>query len=362
LPDRRAVLRRVAAFVAGLGGSAVAFLMWLAAASNMANFNQYVIGVASELGEKRLGAFVKIGFGLVRPYFGRRAASAVNAMVVASLAAAVVVLLVWRARGRKPGAAPADASRAVATAGAVCIYLIFFQHLFMNTTLNQQDNAYPFLGLVLATAAGLALQAIGWPGGVVGRPRAGRTAKTAARAAVWAAVAVGAAFAVREGVQVGMSRKVHDIFRGDRFDQPVKVAGLEGLRWADPMRLRGFQLFEKDFAELVAYLRQRRENFFVFPDFTVLYGVVGVPSPQPLLWFHEKVTYPAEGDPALDRWIVEDLRRNRVGIVVIEQVAWFNTGKRLDAFPGLKAYVYEDFDRVGQIGTFSIYHRRATGQ
>lgn len=358
LPDRRLALRRAGAFVAGLVGAAAVFLVWLAVASNFANFNHYVIGVASELGKKRLGAFVRNGFGIAKPYFGRRAAPSVNAIVVGSLVVAVLALMVWRRSRRDPG----TDSRRPLLAGVVCIYLVFFQHLFMNTTLNQQENAYPFLGLVLAIAAGLAINLIRSRRPEAGQPQVPAAVRKALIAVVWVVVMVAGVFAVRTGIEVGMSRKVHDVFRGDRFDRPLEVAGLEGLRWADPMRMRGFEMFAKDFVELVAYLRQRGENFFVFPDFTILYGVVGVPSPQPLLWFHERVTYPKEGDPKLDRWIVEDLKKNRVGIVVIEQVAWFNTGERLDAFPGLKAYIYGDFERLGQIGTFSIYQRRDLGR
>lgn len=352
LPDWRLALKRATAFAAGLAGAAGVFFAWLALASSPANFNRYVIGVASELGEKRLGTFVREGFGIVKPYFGRRAALSVNAIVIGSLAVAVLALILWRRSWKDRG----GRSRRYLLAGIVCIYLVFFQHLFMNTTLNQQDNAYPFVGLVLAIAAGLALSLI--------RSRRFEDRKTLAKArkgmvaVVCVVIAVAAGFAVKDGVEVGMSRKVHDVFRGERFDRPLEVAGLEGLRWPDPMRMRGFDMFAKDFTELVSYLRQRRENFFVFPDFTILYGVVGVPSPQPVLWFHERVTYPEEGDPELDRWIVDDLKKNKVRIVVIEQVAWFNTGKRLDAFPQLKAYVYGDFERLGQIGTFSIYQRR----
>jgi hypothetical protein len=108
---------------------------------------------------------------------------------------------------------------------------------------------------------------------------------------------------------------------------------------------------------LHSYLEQRGENFFIFPDFTIFYGLLGVPSPQPVLWFHEGVTYNRASNGELDRRIVRDLESNHVRIFVLEQVAWFNTGDRFDDFPRMKAYLMENFTRAGQIETFSVYEK-----
>ena len=82
-----------------------------------------------------------------------------------------------------------------------------------------------------------------------------------------------------------------------------------------------------------------------------------MPPPQPLLWFHEGVTYSREDNSDLDKWIVEDLRRNKVEIFVLEQVAWFNTVDRMKDFPQMTSYLRSDFVRIGQIGTFSIHEK-----
>jgi hypothetical protein len=179
---------------------------------------------------------------------------------------------------------------------------------------------------------------------------------------IWVAVAVAVAAATVSGVRVSLSRKVQDIFVKPTFAAPFEVRGLRGLRWGEPTRMGDRSIEGQDVASLLAYLRQRGQRFFIFPDFTIMYGLAGVPSPQPLLWFHEGVTYPEGGhDAALDHWIVTALTQHEVRIVVIEQVAWFNTGKRLDAFPEMKAYIYGRFVRLGQIGTFSIYERAEAG-
>jgi hypothetical protein len=337
LIERRGLARRLGWFGAGLGLSAAAFFLYLGLGSDLATFNRYVLGLASGLGRERLAALVATRFGIAQPYFGDRVPLVVNAALAASAAVSLVALvLAWR-RGR------ARARAGPVVAAVLCLYLLLFQHVFMNTTLNQQENSCAFAGPIIALAAGLLLMI-------------GRKARRA-RVALWV-LAVAATVAVSAyGVGISLDRKVHDIFRGDRFARPIKIEGLEGLRWAVPMRLRGFDIFEQDFLSLVAYLRERRENFLVFPDFTILYGLVGVPSPQPLLWFHEGVTYRKGETSDLDARIVRDLERNRVNIVVIEQVAWFNTGERLADFPGLERYIYGSFTRLGQIGTFSIYER-----
>jgi hypothetical protein len=355
LPDRRRLARSLAIFAAGLAGSAAAFLVWLGTASDLGNFSRYVIALPASLGRERLGSLADTGFGLARPYFGDRAPLVVNAIVVAALVVSVAAVVLWRRRERSGG----GGNRRAVLAGGVCAYLVLYQHLFMNTTLNQQENAYAFLGPIAAMGAWLALalvRVIAPAGGAgVGRLPLGRTL----RAAVWIVALAAAAVASVDGVKSAMSRKAHDIFAQSSFGEPIKVKGLEGLRWAEPTLVRGFDIHRQDFLDLVAYLKESKANFLVFPDFTFLYGLAGVPSPQPVLWFHEGVTYSKDDTSALDRWIVDSLERNRVGLVVMEQVAWYNTGERLNAFPRLRDYIYGRFTRLGQIGTFSIYQRGA---
>jgi hypothetical protein len=336
-------LRRLVWFGIGLAAGAVVFSVWLVGFSSPANFWENVIGLASTLGRERLRAFVAVRFGLSQTYFGDRPPLAVSLALIASLVVAVAALiLAWRQR--RSGA---DGHASLMPASVLCIYLVLFQHVYMNTTLNQQENALAFLGPIVALAGSLVLAFGGWPS----------EKRRLLALAVWTVTAIAVAFATAEGVKVSMDRKVHDIFRGDSFGRPISVEGLKGLRWAEPMRLRGFDIFEEDFLALVTYLRGRGDNFLIFPDFTILYGLAGVPSPQPLLWFHEGVTYRKGRTSGLDAWIVRDLERNRVKVVVIEQVAWYNTGERLEDFPKLRDYIYGNFTRLGQIGTFSVYER-----
>lgn len=355
LVERRGLRRRLAWFGAGLGAAAAAFVAYLAAGSDPATFGRYVIDLPSALGRERMAAFAATGLGIKQPFFGGRPPPAMSLALSASAVVCLAALVTaWRRRaagGTKPLAA-----------AALTLYLLLFQHVFMNTTLNQQDNACAFAGPITACAAGLLLVMVSGRRASGGRGAASAGLLSRPLSAAVLVLAAAATVAVSaSGIRVSLDRKVHDIFQGDRFAEPIRTEGLDGLRWAVPMRLRGFEIHQRDFLSLLAYLRESRENFLVFPDFTILYGLAGVPSPQPLLWFHEGVTYRKGETSELDARIVRDLERNRVAVVVIEQVAWFNSGERLDHFPALKSYIFENFSRLGQFGTFSVYRRGRPG-
>jgi hypothetical protein len=227
----------------------------------------------------------------------------------------------------------------------LCLYLVAFQHAFINTTLNQPENGLAFSGLVVALAAGLLLS----------HTKSGRWGGKMVAAVAMAAFLF---FACRAGYRVSTARDVHEIFRGSVFRDRLPIEGLEGLRWAEPMRIRGSVVRPEHVNALYDYLERRGENFFVFPDFTILYGLLEVPSPHPLLWFHEGVTYRRGANSDLDRRIVSDLRRNQVRIYVREKASWFSTGERLSDFPELKAFLRTEFEKRGEIGIFSVYEKR----
>ena len=355
--DRSIRLRRLAAFLVGVAVSAGGFGLWLRLKSDPSVFVEYVFGVASDLGGERLSGFIRSWFGLLRPFFGGRGVSVVNLMILAALGVSLVgvVRTIRSARAR----GPAPGGRRLLLASVACAYCVLFQHAFINTTLNQPENALGFAGTSFALAVGILLGMVGGgpaverPGGSPGR--AGRLRPV--RLCIGVIVAIAVVLASKAGVDVAMNRKVHDIFRGSEFPRPIAVKGLRPLRWARPTRMGGFEIPEESVVRLHRYLRERKQNFFVFPDFTFLYGLLGVPSPQPVLWFHNGVTYSGGDNNDLDRWIVEDLERNNVALFVLEQVSWFNTGERWGDFPMMKAYVKSDFTKVDQIGPFSIYEK-----
>jgi hypothetical protein len=335
----RRLLENLALLALGAGATAGAFVLWLVLGSDPGSFVRYVFDLPADLGRQRLSGFLQTWFGVVRPFFGGRGPTLMMAAAWGSLLVGAAALI-WSATRAGRGLP----SRRHRLAALVCVYIVAFQHLFINTTLNQPENGLAFSGIAVAIAVGLLLSLTG-----LGRGKA--------KVLVAAALVIFLFFTSRAGYRIAMARDVHEIFRGSEFGESLPIRKLEGLHWAEPMRIRGLTVPPAHMVTLYEYLERSGKNFFVFPDFTILYGLLDVPSPQPLLWFHEGVTYSRGANGDLDRRIVADLRRNRVGIFIREQAAWFDTGQRLDDFPRLKTYLRTEFRKVGEIGMFSIYEK-----
>jgi len=338
--DGRRFVKDLGLFALGAGMAAGGFALWLALDSDPGSFLRYVFTIPAELGRERLSAFVQTWFGISRPFFGGRGPALMIIAAWGSFAAGAVVFI---------GAAMKSGSKSLPgahrLAALLCLYLAAFQHLFINTTLNQPENGLAFTGVAMALGIGLIFSRTPvWRG--------------KSKPLVAALLAVFLFFTCRSGYQVATAREVHEILRGSAFGEALEIEGLEGLRWASPMRIRGSAVLPEHMVALFEYLDKRGENFFVFPDFTILYGLLEVPSPQPLLWFHEGVTYSRENNGDLDKRIVAALKKNKVRIYVREQASWFNTGGRLDDFPELKAFLRGEFRKIGEIGIFSVYEKQ----
>lgn len=158
-----------------------------------------------------------------------------------------------------------------------------------------------------------------------------------------------------KGVNISLTRKAHDIFGETVFKETLSVKEFKFLKWGGPTSIRGANVKREEIESLINFLKWENKNFFIFPDFTILYGILNLPSPQPLLWFHKGLTYPAYYDKSIDNWIVQSLKKNNVKIIVIEKYSWFGTEERLRDFPLLISYIEKNFIGVNQIGIFSIY-------
>lgn len=160
------------------------------------------------------------------------------------------------------------------------------------------------------------------------------------------------------GVYVALERKVQESVDGASFGESLPISGLEGLRWGHPTRIgepgQESEVTEQDLREIVKVLAHDGRNFFVFPDFGFLYASLGVPSPQPLLFFHRGLTYPEEYDRDIDNLVVDTLIANQVALVVIEEKSFFGTQKRLKDFPVLEAFIHSNFNEAKKIGIFSV--------
>lgn len=344
----REIVVGVGALALGAGITAAGFLLWLALVADPELFLRHVLRLPAATGWERLGE--QPGRALLTALTGAGPRPVRGLLLLAVVPALAVFFSARRQR--------------LFPAAMMTVGLFGAQNLFLATANNQPEISLPFAGLLVALGGrlswGLACSAGEAP------------SRVGERLAVVAG-AVGLVLLVATGAHTALSRRVHDVFPpGTRFSRPLAVAGLEPLRWGEPTRLRAggdeadgpgghrktVDVRAAHLEGLVDRLRQDGRPFFVFPDWTLLYGVVGVPSPQPLLWFHPGLTYPRGGDPGLDRWIVRELERHGVATVVLEEVSWLGTEPRLDDFPLLRTWIQRCFVERDRWGLFRWLERR----
>ena len=353
--DHRRLMTHGASFTLGIILSLLALWWWLWAASDAHNFVRYVLTIPGELGWARI--FRKGIRGLLKAFLigvgPRTIRPVVVGMEITSFVA--VWMLLRAAKGTR------QTVRIEMLACLICAYLTHFQHVLTYTMDNQSINGLPFVGVIVAMGLGLLQSA--WPvlqsGWLARAPAAGaRIAQAAAIAAVFLSISVPSAV----GMRVSFDREAHDLFRQSTFPRRIDVPGWRPLRWGQPTVLHGVEIREADVVRLYRELTARGRNFFIFPDFTIFYGLTGRPSPQPLVTFNKGLTYPARYDPALDAWMVRALEQHQVEIVVLEEVSFRDAGnsrEMLREFPKVEAYLKDEFRESGRIGIFTIYEKRA---
>ncbi|PIQ84371.1 MAG: hypothetical protein COV75_02580 [Candidatus Omnitrophica bacterium CG11_big_fil_rev_8_21_14_0_20_63_9] len=324
-------------FFLGILATSLIFWWWLVAASNPQNFFRYALEIPGQLGWERI--FRKGVLGLLKAFLiGVGPRSIRPVVVIMELVSLAAAWIAWRrAQGRW------DAVRPYAFTALVCAALTHFQHVMTYTMENQSIIGLPFVGLIVAIGLG-------------SLRNAGRI--TVVAVALWA---VGVPAVV--GAQVTFARKAHDLVAGAAFSPtPIAIPAWKPLRWGQPTVLHKTEIREADVVRLYQTLMQHGGNFFIFPDFTIFYGLTGRPSPQPIVTFNKGLTYPAQYDPALDEWIVRALKEHDVEVIVSETVSaryGNDTHRMLADFPALQAYLSSAFRETARIGIFTMYERSA---
>jgi hypothetical protein len=260
-----------------------------------------------------------------------------------------------------------------------------FHSLFQLTTNNDASNNNAFVGLILVSLCALIAHWLARAPSVSFRESVAevrvplaRPALTRATAAVIGSLAL---YSAGEGLMVAHGRFVQEFAPGAAFDQRLHVAGAERVRWGEPTRItpqfcsslgdmckissastaldHSYEILQReDFEQVAMRLRERSGNFFVFPDATMLYGLTGRPSPQPLLYFHPGQSYAVADQSALDRTIVAALERNRVRSIVLERASFMGTHKLLAEFPELDAWIARNFELSEEIGNYHLFDAR----
>ena len=162
-----------------------------------------------------------------------------------------------------------------------------------------------------------------------------------------------------QGIRSAWLRSVHDLFANAEFRDVTPIEGLERLKWGKPTLILDVDYTYEDLTKVVDRLKSEGKPFFVFPEFILLYGVVGTPSPQPLLWFHKGLTYPSEYDESLDRWMVDSLIAANVELVVLQETCFFGANMyTMTDFPLLKDFINRQFVFDERFGAFKVWRKK----
>lgn len=97
--------------------------------------------------------------------------------------------------------------------------------------------------------------------------------------------------------------------------------------------------------EFVEWMNAREGNFLLFGDLSIVYGLTGRPSVSPALWFHEGLTFPAQGTEGFsefDAKLLAACKSYRLKYLVFEQESretWMHS--KFEDFPQTSAYLHE---------------------
>lgn len=376
LPFSRALgraLRAVVAYSAGGLLAALVFLAWLVLRSSPQAFFHYWFSISAGVGWARVAYWKILGTLTFQPLLG----SSIVLFIVSSLVGSAALVRAHARVGTLPGA-----DLRLPIAGWLCLALPQFHSFFQLTTNNDAPNNNAFVGVCAALAGFLLAECLGGVLGLHFRGEKGTFELALPRRALPCTLLLMvsvALYSVGEGMIIAWTRNVQE-FEGASFDEPLLVPRARGLLWGEPTRItpqfcgglgemcklsaadadreRPLQILRKaDFEGIALELQRRQQNFFVFPDATILYGLLGRPSPQPLLYFHPGQSYSPRDQSELDHRILQSLQDNQVELLVIERASFMGTHKLLTAFPALNAWFEHDFRSVMEIGNYRLFER-----
>ena len=218
--------------------------------------------------------------------------------------------------------------------------------LFLANTKNHPANGCPYFFLALGLTHQAARTLLPTRLRLVGEAGLGAICMLALGLDVWSFTA-----------RVNAPRMVNDlVFRPALAARPA-TRELSFLRLQTPRRSG---VTAPDLDRLVAFLRERGEDFFLLGDSSILYALSGRPSLSPSLWFHPGLTFPAPGAPGFAEWDAEIGRRILAGnvrwVVLEGPETWMRV--RLDQIPSLARAVREIGKVRTRFGPFTVIELR----
>ena len=355
-PDVRRAWRSVLLAGIGMATTITIFLGWVWVFSDFASFVQRTIVVAGKIGRMRVTPS-QIGQALA--FNG--APNLYQIDLIGVFSGGIALFLAFSNLLAKDS--KATIWRETAPACAVAVLAPWFRCLTQATTLNDWQNNFAFVGLSGCLGVGLWFRILDYVSIV---PSADRDVRvklpSASSVKIWLLAAAGIWGVVVLGYEsrAAWVRTVQQFAKGTTFRDSVRVRGMERVRWGEPTSLdKNTTLQRADFENLVSYLFAKGGTFFVMGDSTILYGLLGTRSPQPLLYFLPDHSFLKEEIPRLDELVAGSLDRNKIGVVVREKVTFLaEVHEAYAQFPRTWGWFTSHFEHVSDFGNYEIWERR----
>ena len=351
LPDLRRACRSV--FFVGTGMAAILaiFLGWVWRFSDFSSFVQCGLALAGEIGRSRVSWQMlakALSFNLVPNVWQVDLIGFFSGGIALCLAGFNFRRPLWRA---------------MAPACVVALLLPLFHSLIQGVTEQEFQNTFAFVGLAACLGASLLSRLAGYlpnaaAAGLDGGPRF--PSARSLRICIFAVAGIWGAVVVAYEARSAWTRMVQEFTARTLFRDPIHVRGLERVRWGEPHLIQEKLLRRVDFENLVSYLSAKRANFFVMGDSSILYGLLGVRPPQPMLYFLLGHSFLERQIPRLDPMISASLERNGIRLVVREKIMAEGIVSRdsYALFPRTWAWFTGNFDHTRDFGLFEIWEWR----
>jgi Dolichyl-phosphate-mannose-protein mannosyltransferase len=359
LADVRRVCQSLVVVGIGLAATIGVFVGWVWLFSDLSSFVQRVLVVAGEIGRSRITLKV-IYQALLFEIVPNRG----QVDLIALLSGSIALFLACFNFSEKGSSG--SFWRQTAPASVVAILLPVFRSFTQATTDNEWQNNLAFVGLAGGVGVSLMLRVMDSSSIVPVAKQEGTLRLPSARTVklcVLVASGIWGLMVVVSEARAAWVRVVQQFAYGARFDEIVRVPGMEGVRWGEPTSISKTTTLRKDDVEgLVSYLSAKKRSFFVMGDSTMLYGLLGAKSPQPLLYFLPSHSFLEREIPRLDEMVFKSLERNHVGIIVREKVTFLHeVHDAFTQFPRTWAWFTSHFDHVSDFGNYEVWERRRDG-
>ncbi len=209
--------------------------------------------------------------------------------------------------------------------------LILICIAFCTLTNNEPQNGIPYIFISLGIAHSLLVQWIKEPKFQKFNPSF-VSLKSLVAATLIAMALIDASFF---NLRVNKGREVHSFLFKPGLSPTLtrnlpKV--LEPLQWDLP--IKNYAHGPQDFANLFNFLNKHKNRFFLFSDFSILYGLTRSKSLNPSLWFHDGLTIPLENSPEFKKYstkLKHNLKIHDVEWVVLDNLVISKLRVNLDS-------------------------------